>query len=80
MNTETIFRLLTALLVSTAVAISVYFRHKAERKGGALDKAEGQKLLIWLRLLGLLAIFPLLGYIINPDWVVWARFGLPTPV
>ena len=77
MANELIFRLLTLVLLLTAFSISIYFRHQAERKGGQLDKTQGQGLLIILRLLGLVVLFPLLLYIINPAWTTWARFWLP---
>lgn len=77
MTSEMIFRLLTVALLVTAFAISIYFRHRADRQGGQLNKAEGQRLLIPLRLLGLVGLLPLFGYVINPDWVAWARLDLP---
>jgi protein-S-isoprenylcysteine O-methyltransferase Ste14 len=77
MTNELIFRLLTVALLLTAFSISIYFRHKAEREGGQLDKTQGQGLLVVLRLLGLVVMIPLLLYIINPAWVAWARFWPP---
>ena len=77
MTSELIFRLLTGTLFVTIFSISIYFRHRAERQGGQLNRREGQRLLIPLRLLGLVAVLPLFGYIINPDWVAWARIELP---
>ena len=77
MTTETIFRLVTFILLAVALSISVYFRRQAEREGGQLRSREGQRLVVVLRLLGLFTILPLLGYLINPDWVVWARFPVP---
>ena len=77
MTTETTFRLLTALTLLIVLSISIYFRHKAERQGGRLEKSEGQRLLVPLRLLGFIALLPLFGYLVNPDWVVWARVDLP---
>jgi protein-S-isoprenylcysteine O-methyltransferase Ste14 len=78
MTIDTIFRILTFILTVTALTISGYYRRKAEREAGALDQSEGQRLLIVLRLFGLLAILPLIGYWINPAWVAWARVDLPT--
>lgn len=80
MTNELIFRLITAVVLMIAFSISIYFRHKAERQGGKLEKAQGQRLLLPLRLLGILSLLPLLGYLINPDWVAWARFALPDGV
>lgn len=77
MTTETIFRLLAALTLFLVLSISIYFRHKAERQGGRLEKSEGQRLLIPLRLVGIIGLLPLFGYLINPDWVAWARVDLP---
>lgn len=77
MSTETIFRILTGLLLVAALSISLYFRHRAERQGGKLNRREGQRLLLSLRLLGLVGLLPLLGYLIQPQWVAWARFDLP---
>ncbi|MFN8444093.1 MAG: isoprenylcysteine carboxylmethyltransferase family protein [Caldilineaceae bacterium] len=80
LDSETIFRLITFLVLVTAVSISVYFRHRAEREGGKLRSGEGQRLVIVLRLLGLLVLLPLFGYLINPTWVAWARFSLPETI
>jgi protein-S-isoprenylcysteine O-methyltransferase Ste14 len=76
MTHEAVFRLLTILLMAIALGISGYFRRQADDKGGRLG-GEGQRLLSLLRLLGLLAVAPLLGYLVNPVWVSWARLPLP---
>lgn len=73
---EPIFRLLTVLLMTIGLGISGYFRRQADDKGGRLG-GEGQRLLSLLRLLGLLAMVPLLIYLANPAWVSWARLPLP---
>jgi protein-S-isoprenylcysteine O-methyltransferase Ste14 len=77
MTNELIFRLLTLLLFVVILSISIYFRHRAERQGGQLNQREGQRLLLPLRLLGLAGLLPLIGYLVNPEWVSWARFDLP---
>jgi len=77
MNTELIFRLITFLMLATAVGISIYFRRKADLEGGRKPTSEGRGLLVGLRLLALIALLPLLGYLLNPDWVAWARFSAP---
>lgn len=77
MNTETIFRLITAVVFFGAISISVYYRHQAEKQGGRMHTTEGQGLVKLLRLYGLLVLLPLFGYLINPAWVAWARVALP---
>jgi protein-S-isoprenylcysteine O-methyltransferase Ste14 len=77
MNHELTFRAVSTLLLMSAFTISAYFRHKAERQGGRKTSSEGQRLLILLRLLGLLSLLPLFGYFIRPAWVAWARFSVP---
>ncbi len=77
MSNELIFRGLTFAVLATALTITGYFRRRADRRGGALRSAEGQGLLIVLRLLGLATVLPVLIYLVNPDWVAWARFPVP---
>lgn len=77
MNPEILFRLITFLMLAAALSISGYFRRKADREGGQMRSSEGRGLLVALRLLGLLVLWPVVGYLINPDWVAWARFTLP---
>lgn len=77
MNNEVLFRMITALVLAVAVVISGYFRSKAEREGGPMPSSEGRTLVAALRLLSLIVLLPVLGYIVNPRWVAWARWPLP---
>lgn len=77
MDTELVFRLITLALLVTALSISTYFRRKADREGGQMKTREGQGLLLVLRLISLVVFLPLVGYLINPSWVAWARISLP---
>ena len=77
MQAELIFRLITFFVLVAAASIGVTFRLRAERKGGAMRTSEGQRLVVLLRLLGLLVLAPLVGYLIYPPMMSWARMGLP---
>lgn len=77
MNNETIFRVLTFLLLVAMMGISGSFRHRAERLGGRMRTDEGRRPVRLLRLAGLVLLLPLFIYLINPGWVAWARVELP---
>ena len=77
MDIESIFRLTTGIIFFTTLLVGGYFRRKAEKEGGQMRSNEGSRLVIVLRTLGLIVILPLLGYLINPQWVAWAQMPLP---
>jgi len=74
---ETFFRIATALTFVSAFGMSAYFRTRAQIKGGKLRSTAGQRPVAILRLAGLAILLPVIGYIVNPDWVAWARFDAP---
>ena len=74
---ETFFRISTAIILVCVFATSAYFRTRANIKGGKLRSQAGQKPLLGLRLLGLTMWIPIFAYLINPQWVMWARVALP---
>lgn len=78
MSDELIFRGLTLAILVTILSISARFRRRADREGGALRGENGLRLVLILRLLSLVVLLPLLGYLINPAWVSWARIELPS--
>jgi protein-S-isoprenylcysteine O-methyltransferase Ste14 len=78
MNEELVYRGLTLAILSLIFGISATFRRRADREDGALQGENGLRLVVVLRLLSLLVLLPLLGYLINPAWVAWARLDLPT--
>jgi protein-S-isoprenylcysteine O-methyltransferase Ste14 len=78
MYEDLVYRGLTLALLSLIFGISATFRRRADREGGALQGENGLRLVVVLRLLSLLILLPLLGYLINPTWVSWARLDLPT--
>jgi len=71
------YRILTLALLVAAMGVSIFYRHRAEKQGGALDRSQGSTLLIILRVVGLVAVLPLLLYLVQPAWVAWARFSAP---
>ena len=76
---ENIFRILAALLFFTTVAISVYFRSKADRESGEKisRKVDGTLMMNIIRLGGLLLWFSPILYLIDPQWMAWSKIGLP---
>jgi protein-S-isoprenylcysteine O-methyltransferase Ste14 len=80
MSNETLFRLITFLVFTTALTVSGYFRRRADREAGRLNDPQGARLVRVLRLYGLIALAPFFAYLINPDWVAWARFSLPDSI
>lgn len=77
METETLFRIATAGLLLVAFGSSIYFRARADRRGGRLDTSQGQGLLVALRLLSIVGLLPLFLYLFNPAAATWARVDLP---
>ncbi|GAB4428983.1 MAG: hypothetical protein OHK0015_12400 [Chloroflexi bacterium OHK40] len=78
MNEALVYRGLTLGILSLVFGISATFRRRADRVGGALQGENGLRLVVVLRLLSLVVLLPLLGYLINPVWVAWARLYLPS--
>lgn len=75
-----VFRFVAGLLLTSALTISGSFRRRAEQRGGPLRSTDGTPLVVALRLLGLVVMLPFLAYLIDPEWVRWARFWVPTPI
>lgn len=78
---EWIFRILTVLVVLSALGISGYFRKRADRRGGKASRSkEGRLFAVMLRLPAVLAFLLLCVYIMHPSWLDWARLHLPDSV
>lgn len=72
------FRLLAAAVVIMAATVSGYYRHRAERAGGAVSRAgEGLVAAVLLRVFGGVAWLALFAYVVHPQWVAWAQVPLP---
>lgn len=76
---ENIFRILAAIILFTGIGISSYFRRRADRESGETisRKADGTAFMTIIRVGGLVLWLSPLIYLINPDWMAWARVGLP---
>jgi len=77
---ETPFRVLTALVVGTALGVSMFYRRRADRQAGAIRKRGSGAILVALRAVGLLAILPVFAYVADPDRVAWARWSVAEPL
>ena len=76
---ENVFRILAAVVIFSAVAISSYYRRKADRDTGekVSRKADGTVMMNIIRLFGLMLWLSPLVYLINPKWMAWSKMGLP---
>lgn len=76
---ETLFRIFSAVILLSAITISVYFRRKADKDSGerVSVKDESKPIFIALRLGGVLLWFSPLIYAVHPAWMAWSKIGLP---
>ena len=76
---ENIFRILAGIFLLTAMGISSYFRRKADRESGERisRRVDGTPMMTVIRLGGLILWLSPFVYLINPDWMVWSKIGLP---
>ena len=76
---ENIFRILAAVVLITGMGISTYFRRKADRESGEklARKADGNLMMTFIRIGGLILWLSPFVYLINPGWMAWSKIGLP---
>ena len=78
MTDESIFRVVTATLFVSALLISVYHRHKADRASEKVSwRDEGLPIIVLLRLSGFVAWLSVFTYLLNPRWMQWSSLNLP---
>lgn len=79
---ETTFRIIAAGILITGMAISSYYRIKADKESGERlsRKADGNALMTIIRLGGLMLWLSPFVYLINPAWMAWSKIGLPEAV
>ena len=76
---ENIFRILAAVILITGMVISSYFRMKADRDTGEKisRKADGNVMMTFIKIGGLILWLSPFVYFINPAWMAWSKIGLP---
>jgi protein-S-isoprenylcysteine O-methyltransferase Ste14 len=76
---ENIFRVAAALILFTGMGISSYFRIKADKETGEKisRKVDGSVMMNIIKFGGLILWLSPLVYLINPQWMAWAKLGLP---
>ena len=79
---ENIFRILAALILLTGMGISSYFRIKADKKTGEKisRKVDGSVMMNIITFLGAALWLSPFIYLINPQWMIWSKIGLPESV
>jgi protein-S-isoprenylcysteine O-methyltransferase Ste14 len=76
---ENIFRILAAVILLTGMAISSYFRIKADKESGERisRKVDGSTMMNIIKFGGLILWLSPFVYLINPAWMAWSKIGLP---
>jgi protein-S-isoprenylcysteine O-methyltransferase Ste14 len=79
---EIIFRILAAVILFTGIGISSYYRQKADKDTGEKisRKVDGSVMMTAIKLGGLILWLTPLVYLINPNWMIWSKIGLPESV
>jgi protein-S-isoprenylcysteine O-methyltransferase Ste14 len=79
MNTENIYRFVGLALVAASFSISAVHRRRAAQTGEEISAREEGSPILWLRtIFGLGLWLSTLLYFINPTWMAWAQFSLPS--
>ncbi len=72
------FRLILIIGFAAIFPIGVYHRLKSQASGETLDRRqEGLFVLATLRPIALFRMIGLFAWLINPEWMVWSKVGLP---
>jgi protein-S-isoprenylcysteine O-methyltransferase Ste14 len=76
---ENIFRISAAIILLASMAISVYFRLKADRESGekVSRQVDGTIFMRIVKLGGLMLWLSPFVYLLNPAWMAWSKIGLP---
>ena len=76
---ENIFRIAAAVILLAGMGISSYFRIKADKETGekVSRKVDGNAMMTFIKLGGLILWLSPFIYLINPAWMAWSKIGLP---
>ena len=76
---ENIFRIAAAVILLAGMGISSYFRIKADKETGekVSRKVDGNVMMTFIKLGGLILWLSPFVYLINPAWMAWSKIGLP---
>ncbi len=78
---EISYRLTILAFLGVGIGLALRYRRRADVVGGRVSRRhEGPLLAISLRAVGLSFYLLILAYLINPDWIAWARLGIPDPL
>jgi len=76
---ETIFRILSAIILFSGTGISIYSRLKADRDSGERlsRSADGTPMMLVIRIFGFVLWLTPLVYLVNTAWMIWSKLGVP---
>ena len=73
-----VFRWLALFVLISNLSISTYYRRKARRATGTIERrSEGAALVLLRTLVTLPLALSIFGYILNPAWMAWSSVFLP---
>jgi protein-S-isoprenylcysteine O-methyltransferase Ste14 len=78
MPEDTVFRILAAVSTVLGIAISAYYRDRADRAGGRMGRTEAPPIRWLLNLFAVGALFGLLAYFFYPSAIAWSFIPIPS--
>jgi protein-S-isoprenylcysteine O-methyltransferase Ste14 len=78
---ESLYRWILVSILVIGLAMSAFYRRRADRVGGRVARrGDGPLLLAGLTLSGIAGLGGLIVYAIDPDWMAWSHLQLPRRV
>jgi protein-S-isoprenylcysteine O-methyltransferase Ste14 len=66
-------------IFASMLSISGYFRYRARQSGETISRSREGRLVLLTRLFFAAPLYlPIFAYMLNPGWMAWAAFSLPT--